>query len=354
MFWSQGKLPQLYIREDGKLLTDRCIWCGAEAPGSRAHLFPRYLGGRFWALTNCTACNNALGSQVEEQAAQNPFLTAAIAKLGIAVKKKDAFRHARKVDIETGFEMQIDKDDIAKPKPQPLVDGGFLAAPNDAYKKWSKLYSRELPNWPLEPVKTFLEDPTSTSLDYGKRLRKRNFAGGPATIRLEGLTRDPDPGLVLKIAYEACVLSQLIHIPCIRELLDGAFTVECEDGKSTIKVNDRAASHIVYNLESYFRKVKCLDTIDFRRYHAISLGLTPDLILFLEVRFFGAVRTLVVFGKVDKLPDFALAILDRFFVFPLDDHSFCVEVVSHLAENQRFHVDWVNGAIRLHRLKQAE
>lgn len=335
-------MPRFRIAHENVIVSDVCIWCGKALPDSRAHLFPKCLGGRFWAKICCGPCNFELGSKWEAQVDMDAFLTAALVKLGMKSKSK-AYRKARKVDTDTGFEMQIGKDGLLKPIPRDLPDGSFLGHGKDALNKWQT----KLPHWPIDKLTAFLMDPQSTVIHHeGESLRKKNYSAGKAEVRLEGLRGGPNTRMTLKIAYEFCMINTWMDAPCIRDFFEGALTVQKDRGKISIRESDRANQRIFSGRNIHHRKVKVLESIDFQPYHALALKLSKDLILYLELRYFGAVADYIIFDKIDWLPDKILPWLDVYCFFGTQRAE--VEFV-HLPylHNDRWHLQvWTDELIR--------
>ncbi len=119
-----NKNPRFYFQNE-YLYSDLCIWCLQKEKLTKSHLIPDSLGSNFYTFTSCEKCNSYLGREIESKTKNNAFISSALSKLRLATKK-EAYRHSRKFDTETGAEMHITDEGVSRIAPKKILIHNLL------------------------------------------------------------------------------------------------------------------------------------------------------------------------------------------------------------------------------------
>jgi hypothetical protein len=332
-----------FFLKDNQLFSTRCIWCGSEDKLTESHLFPQSIGGRFAAYTSCGKCNSFLGQKFEQEVKKNAFLTAALVKTGVS-DKREAYRHAKKTDVETGINMHITKGGHAKSIPKDLNGGKFIGTPQEIKNYIISRFKKQYPNWPVKPLEEFYDDPSRRSFTYvGIRYTKKTIQGGPGELKIEGLSRDPHPFLIFKIACEFLALNNLQNHAIIRQMMNGLIAINTRDQLNRIEFSSNIINLVQSNTSNTFQEYRCLENIPFKDYHYIMLRLSVKLTLYVEVVFFGLLRNFLILGELKTFDDRVLPLVDEEFIFPMNRSIGIRQRYRNLVEP--IHTRWADAAV---------
>lgn len=295
-----------------------CIWCGRAVPLTKSHIFPECLGIRFIMYVSCSACNSFFGEKVEGTIMNNAFFCAAISKLGLK-DKKDAYRQAKKIDTETGYEVMINEDGRVQTIPKMLSNSRFIGTPKQLKEMAVKRFKRQNPNTSTRPIEEFYDDKESKNFQYeGVNFSKVIYPESNTEVRFSQ-KRDPEPKLVFKIVHEFLTTSGLIRTPEIRQNMKNLYSVAFYNDKTRIFFSSELTERYITNTTHTFREYKQLEEIPFLNFHYVMLRLSKKQILYVEVVFFGQVKTIFSIGPVTKVDPYTLLMLDIGLVFMLGE-----------------------------------
>ncbi|GEM_PF-1279143 len=315
-------LPEINVK-GSNLVSDRCVWCFEEVELTKSHLFPESMGGRFSPFLTCNKCNNFIGQKIESTVKRNVYFTAAISACGLA-SKREAFRHAKIIDEESGLEFNLSDKGGAIPKPQKTEDGWF-AAPKDISKKMRLSQFRKLrPNSNIGPLADFLDSTEKESLSYeGLLYSQRSIPGKNQEFKIVGLTRDPAPDFIFKIIYEFCWPLGLMYNKEIYNKMVGAIRLNRIKGDERIVINKDIHQYIFSNTFLRFESIsRRFEDLPFSNWHAIILRLSKKLNIYFEIVFFGYFRSFLILGNMNECYNDLIPYFDRPFMFPFNSPFF--------------------------------
>ncbi len=341
----QGPIPSVYVDKKGRVISSVCTWCLQQTEPSRSHLFADFLGGRFVTYISCKTCNNFLGHNVEWKALRNAFLTQAVEKLGLS-DSRGAYRHAKVWDQETGLEMWHNEHGGVSPIPKPIAANKFVGTPEDRASYFTKRAKKRNPEIDVTPLEEFFRQGKTGrfSLD-GYTYSTIEHPEAMVETRIEGLTRDPSSGLVFKIAYEFMAMLNLLKHSTIGPTLQSF--VKRDELKPTqpFEISNSVSDYVVSNTDVCFRSYRHLIEVPFERYHHTMLRVTPGRMLWCEVGFFTQIQSWFLLGRIESCNSNLLTLLDRAFVFPIDDSG--LDIFSFPNLLRREYYCWVNEKLDL-------
>ena len=304
-------------RSGDEVVSARCVWCGARGGMSGTHIIPKSFGSGYEPRMSCKHCNNVLGSAVEARAWENAYIQAALAKLGIADRRKAYRRAKRKVDLETGFEMKIDKQGRASIVPHPRAEGGYIGTNRQQMGYYVALFKRLYPNVDTTPVEEFFDDPTRDRLVFkGHTINRKQFdADESAWLRIES-TSYVHPYWVFKVAYETLSVCGFFGSAKLRHSFRRLYRVCGNEGGERLVFSSLIGDLVLTNLQSGSDIFKALEEIPFEHDHYWCLHLTPRMVLYLEIVLFAQIQLFFLIGLWNWKDQSIAEYLDRVFYYP--------------------------------------
>ncbi len=338
----QRLIPPVSLDGSGRVTSPICIWCLKQIPPSRTHLFPECLGGGFFTHLSCVGCNNYLGHSVESKVLRNVFLTQGIEKLELATSR-EAFRHARIWDQETGLEMKIGTQGGVSPIPKPIgeADNKFVGTPEERASYFAKRAQRRNPEIDVTPLENFFKEGKTGLFSFdGYKYSTTEHPEAMAELRIEDLTRDPAPALVFKIVYEFLAMLNFLEHPIIGPILDSYIKRHDSESKAPFNIHDSISDFVVSNTDVCFRTCENLREIPFKRFHHAMLRVTPSGVLWCEVGLFTHIQSWFLLTKIGSHDSKILSLLDKAFVFPFKSSE--IVIIPFPSVEKREYYDWVN------------
>lgn len=325
-----------------KLVTDQCIWCDSIENLTKAHLFPKSIGGNFKPLSTCKECNEFLGAKYEKEVHNNAFITAALVATGLE-EKRTAYRYGTKIDEKTGLEMTLTRDGRCKPVPVKEGEKRFIGTPEEMKAYWVAWLRKKRPNWPVEPLIEFFDDPKRTKFKYAcETIVKRLEPSEKIELRID-LPRDPHPFLIMKIVYESLTYLNFQKDDYFSQLIAKFITVDGTSKDQRILIRDEIGGLIIPNTQNSFREFRKLEDIPFKKRHYIVMRLSKNGILYLEVNLFGQLRNFFVIGQVSNV-DIDMTLLDLAIIFPFKGNPYQMRYMNLV---QPIHTKWADAAVEL-------
>ncbi len=311
-------LDNLWFEINDTIVTaNLCIWCGKETKLTKSHLFPECLGIKFYSYTTCRQCNSFIGEEIEGTVMDNPFFTAALAKIGLK-NRKEAYRMGKKIDTESGFEVIINDQGKVQPVPKMLTKDRYLGTPEKLKEKAVKSFKRKNPNVDVGPIEKFYDDHVKKEFVYeGIVFSKEITPEGVTEIQIGWKKRDPDPRLIFKIIHEFLTISGLNRDIAIRQNMKGLYKTYDLRKKTVIRFSSELDERCISNTTHAFRNYKYIESIPFGNYHYAMLRLSKKYVLYVEVVFFGIIKTFFTIGNITQLNQHTISMLDRGLIFEL-------------------------------------
>lgn len=309
---------------------------------SNSHLIPEVLGGKFQFRISCKECNEQLGHKYESKVKKNAFLAAAISKLGIK-SAKEAYRHAKIIDDETGFLMKLDAGQVT-PKPKELSKGKFMGSRKDQKLYHVSRFKKKHPDVDTTPLEKFFDDPQNKSFRFhGHTYRIEEYSSKEITVRIEGLTQEIVPELVFKILYEFLSLNGFLSHPVIGPKMREYVTLGKVNEKTTVVIKPDVARVILGNIYNTFSWYKKLEEIPFKDHHYFIFRMTRKGILYCELVLFGQIRNFFIIGQWSPSDDEIFSVLGRAFIFPMSGGIFGPIVYENVS--RKAHITWADAAV---------
>jgi len=326
-----------------------CIYCFEDKPerSSKAHIFPRSLGGRFWYDQCCESCNSVLGRSLESQVKDSLFLAFGIDRFAM-VAKEDAFGQLQISHDETGVPIRFSGDTLIA-KPRLYSDGTMSGNKEYVSERILDHVRKSSPNL-LQYSRERLSAGEKTVDLPGERLIIRTVDIG-GKIKFVGRTVFP-VNILAKIVFEAMFSFGVYTNAVMRQFYETTFTVFHNGEHSTrIEIKDDFRRRVGVSGAQVLASGADLTKVDYQPFHRIDFRVNSEGIAYVIVNFFEALSFLVVVGEANRDKVFQPELLTKRIIFPFpssvgnSEHKLIIEEL--LDRHAHRHLEQDEYAVRL-------
>lgn len=314
--------------------TDFCIYCGEGCTSgmTKAHLFPKWMGGRIAPEHTCADCNCSIGSSIEGEAKGQILFALATDWLGLA-DKDTAYKGIRILTEDEGYDLGYSSNEL-----QGLQDnktgrrvGPMRSVKRDMFKWIGRTFGKES----LEESKRRLSE-GETAFDLGaERIHLVQYQMN-SDIRFRGKGGLPFR-LLAKIGYEAIWILPAFEMEFIVRFRHRFFKVdEGRTDRGRIRVSDNFQSCCgCLRDDLYGCPTVSREQLHYKRYHRIDLGVSDNGTVYEAIQFFGDIPFLIVLGKLGQFGIRKAEFLDNSYFFYMDQPK--IGVMAKTSELRSWH-----------------
>ena len=129
-------------------------------------------------------------------------------------------------------------------------------------------------------------------------------------------------------------------------------SINLDNSQNRIEISDAVWHYTVSNTSVSFNQYKNFEEISFKDYHCLTIRLSKEHIVYIDVRLFGCLINLFIIGPWRKEYNQLLQLTDIAFIFPITDRKIMHERYPNI-EYKSF-VEWMDIVVefRLNELKK--
>lgn len=292
-----------------------CLYCFTSDNLSRAHLFPRSIGGKIQEKICCERCNSLIGRKIEAPLEECLFFVGGISELNL--KSKDqAFKKIPIRDTENNDTLKY-VDGVLHKAAAVTETGNLTGSIKDIIRRGKKKFQGRPPEHLEQYMKQVRKGPGTFHVGEEEYEIKLDIKNTSVEYRAKVLF---PWDLLAKISYEAMWLFQQYTGDILQDFRKSTFEVFAIDRQisnitvaPTFQKRVFCRSHSILSGETQFHELK------YRPYHRINFRVSQNGTAYILIVFFGVLPFLVALGQVDVNDCNNIDAYEKSFFFPVHE-----------------------------------
>ena len=294
-----------------------CIYCFTKENLSRAHLFPRSIGGKIQLKVCCTRCNSLIGQKLEAPVEDCLFFVGGVVTLGIK-PRDDAFRKITIRDADTNDRLKYVDGQLHK-EASVTSTGNLTGSIEDIIRRSKKRFRSQHPDL-LEQYKKQVRKGEGT-FRVGEEIYEIKLDSKKTSVEYTGKVQFPYD-LLAKISFEAMWLFQQFTGEIIQDFYRSTFVVDKTDSIVTdIDVGSSFKSRVICRSHSVLLGKSEFHEISYKPHHRLDFRISKNDVAYIRIEFFGVLPFIVSLGVVDKNSCTNIDAWDKSFFFPISEST---------------------------------